>query len=91
MFRSVNLKRLMDILFAVKLLNTLKYDLISGWTPSMPGHYKHHLRFILHVGPMYLNLNLINIIFNPFSAGTVFRRQNLTSKDVRFWRLKTIV
>ena len=56
----------------------------------MPGHYKHHLRFILHVGPMYLNLNLINIIFNPFSAGTVFRRQNLTSKDVRFWRLKTL-
>ena len=24
------------------------------------------------------------------SAGTVFRRQNLTSIDVRFWRLKTI-
>ena len=30
------------------------------------------------------------IWFNPFSAGTVFRRQNLTSVDVRFWRLKTI-
>ena len=27
---------------------------------------------------------------DPFSAGTVFRRQNLTSVDVRFWRLKTI-
>ena len=26
---------------------------------------------------------------NPFNAGTVFRRQNLTSKDVIFWRLKT--
>ena len=27
---------------------------------------------------------------NPFSAGTVFIRQNLTSADVRFWRIKTI-
>ena len=27
---------------------------------------------------------------NPFSPGTVFRRQNLTSTDVRFWRIKTI-
>ena len=25
-----------------------------------------------------------------FSAGTDFRRQNLTSIDVRFWRLKSI-
>ena len=29
-------------------------------------------------------------IFNPLSAGTVFRRQNMTSVDVRFWRLKTV-
>ena len=29
-------------------------------------------------------------LFNSFSAGTDFRRQNLTSKDVRFWRLKTV-
>ena len=36
--------------------------------------------------------NLIQYIFNPFSAGTLLRRQNLTlsSTDVRFWRLKTI-
>ena len=27
---------------------------------------------------------------NPFSAGTVFIRQNLTSVDVRFWRINTI-
>ena len=26
----------------------------------------------------------------PFSAGTDFRRQNLTSVAVRFWRLKSI-
>ena len=29
----------------------------------------------------------IVIFCNSFSAGTVFRRQNLTSIDVRFWRL----
>ena len=28
--------------------------------------------------------------FNPFSAGTVFIRQNLTSTDVRFWCIKTV-
>ena len=28
--------------------------------------------------------------FKSFSAGIVFRRQNLTSVDVRFWRLKTV-
>ena len=27
---------------------------------------------------------------NPFRAGTVFMRQNLTSVDVRFWRVKTV-
>ena len=29
-------------------------------------------------------------LFNSFSAGIVFRRQNLMSRDVRFRRLKTI-
>ena len=28
--------------------------------------------------------------FNSFSAGTIFIRQNLTSTDVWFWRIKTI-
>ena len=28
--------------------------------------------------------------FDPFSAGTVFLRQNLASVDVIFWRIKTI-
>ena len=30
------------------------------------------------------------IQLNTFSAGTVFIRQNLTSTDVRFWRIKTV-
>ena len=29
-------------------------------------------------------------ISNSSSAGTIFRRQNLTSTDVRFWRLKSV-
>ena len=28
--------------------------------------------------------------FNSFGAGTVFIRQNLTSTNVRFWRIKTV-
>ena len=28
--------------------------------------------------------------FNPYSAGIDFRRQNLTSVDIKFWRLKSI-
>ena len=28
--------------------------------------------------------------FYPYSAGIDFRRQNLTSADVRFWRLMSI-
>ena len=31
------------------------------------------------------------MVYNPFIAGTVFIRQNLTSVDVRFWRIKTNV
>ena len=31
----------------------------------------------------------LRYFFNSFSAGTVFIRQNLTSADVRFWRIKT--
>ena len=29
-------------------------------------------------------------LINPYSAGSDFSRQNLTSTDVRFWRLKSI-
>ena len=33
---------------------------------------------------------MIEIIIKPHSAGIDFRRQNLTSVDGRFWRLKSI-
>ena len=36
-------------------------------------------------------MELIEILFNPYSAGIDVRRQNLTSVDVRFWRLKSIL
>ena len=29
-------------------------------------------------------------VTNPYNAGIDFSRQNLTSVDVRFWRLKSI-
>ena len=32
----------------------------------------------------------MKVLVNPHSARTDFRRQNLTSIDVRFWRLKSI-
>ena len=44
-------------------------------------------------GLVAINIVLWFIIFmglNPFSAGTVFIHQNLTSVDVRFWRIKTV-
>ena len=40
--------------------------------------------------PIVFNNILCSAEVNSFSAGTVFRRQNLTSKGVRFWRLKSI-
>ena len=40
--------------------------------------------------PPPLSLYIIAIALNPHSAGIVFRRQNLTSVDVRFWRPKSI-
>ena len=36
----------------------------------------------------YVSTTIINIFFN---AGTVFIRQSLTSTDVRFWRIKTVL
>ena len=33
---------------------------------------------------------LTNLVFNPYSAGIDGKRQNLTSVDVRFSRLKSI-
>ena len=34
--------------------------------------------------------HLCELTLNPYSAGIDFSRQNLTSVDVRFWRLKSI-
>ena len=35
-------------------------------------------------------MQLLAFNLNPYSAGIDFSRQNLTSVDVRFWRLKSI-
>ena len=39
---------------------------------------------------LYYGSTAIIIIFCSFSTGIDFRRQNLSSTDVRFWRLKSI-
>ena len=36
-----------------------------------------------------LEIQRVKYNVNPYSAGIDFRRQNLTSVDVRFWRLKS--
>ena len=43
-----------------------------------------------NVSPPYLTPCYVHAILNPFSARTVLIRQNLTSIEVRFWRLKTV-
>ena len=45
---------------------------------------------------IFLYWNIINIInniimINPYSAGIEFSRQKLTSVDVRFWPLNSIL
>ena len=49
-------------------------------------------RWVYHILWHYFHWNMLHasLVVNPFSAGTVFMRQNLTSVDVRFWRIKTI-
>ena len=37
-----------------------------------------------------IHLNTYVMALRPYSVGIDFRRQNLTSVDVRFWRLKSI-
>ena len=37
----------------------------------------------------YIN-DVLSVVLTLQAKGTVFRRQNMTSVDVRFWRLMTI-
>ena len=39
---------------------------------------------------MVANYSVAIDLLNPYSAGIDFSRQDLTSVDVRFWRLKSI-
>ena len=56
-------------------------DTLALQTPTMccEVHYAYSL---------YIKIYIFILEFNPFSAGTVFRRQNLTSTDVR--RLRAV-
>ena len=39
---------------------------------------------------IFMDVKNISTTFSSYSAGIDFSRQNLTSGDVRFWRLKSI-
>ena len=63
--------------------------MILAW--ACPFKYCEHSFFIL----VYLTIvcyvtNKRAVVVNPYSAGIDFTRPNLTSVDVRFWRLKSI-
>ena len=46
--------------------------------------------FLTTVFQLLDKLLLPTLALTPYSVGTDFSRQNLTSVDVRFWRLKSI-
>ena len=50
----------------------------------------HHVMELLIQYEFFHYQPFISLNETTFSSGTVFRRQNLTSKDVRYRRLKTI-
>ena len=54
----------------------------------------NHRKCLSQLFPVHLNTYVMGLgplwIFHTYSAGIDFGRQNLTSTDVRFWRLKTV-
>ena len=72
----------------------------SGWTHCDGGHegqsyctapYRTAQQYNRYTAHQYTKLfNLQFLQLNPYSAGIDFSRQNLTSVDDRFWRLKSI-
>ena len=56
--------------------------------------WNHHkslsLVFPIHLNTYDMGLRPLQIFFYFYSAGIDFSRQNLTSIDVRIWRLKSI-
>ena len=71
------------------------YNNVRIWSEVKNGTYNN---ILLEYGKQILNfvsicsnlqrMMLLNV--KHYSAGTDFKRQNLTSVDVRFWRLKSI-
>ena len=71
------------------------YNNVRIWSEVNNGTY-HNI--LLEYGKQIFNfvsicsnlqrMMLLNV--KPYSAGTDFKRQNLTSVDVRFWRLKSV-
>ena len=68
----------------------LKY--VSRWHDSQLNFTWVNIIQIWENGGQDFQILLIDVAFylNPYSAGIDFSRQNLTTVDVRFWRLKSI-
>ena len=75
--------------------------ILHGVQKNIPGRFlspdfitpTHEMLVFSSTGTVLYNHVKIHIelcLFNSYSAGIDFRRQNVTSVDVRFWRLKTI-
>ena len=72
-----------------------KFFLWKLWKPKLFfSVWKQHkclrLLFTIHLNTYGMGLRPLEIFLLLYSAGIDFSRQNLTSTDVRFWRLKSI-
>ena len=80
--RSANEKGSICLLY--KGAYTAFYIYKAVYCRAKPKYSAEYWTGELDAGPVYY------LHYNPYSAGTDFSRQNLTSVDVRFWRPKSI-
>ena len=81
----------MFLVYAISISTVFPFILSFNITPQSPTDQARYVWFpgVTHDADSYYFADHVYII-NPFSAGIDFRRQNLTSADVRFRRLKSI-
>ena len=77
--------------FYALTLRTLKYF----WRPKCFFQYEICINVSVMLFPLHFNTYVMGLrslgIFDAYSAGTDSRRQKLTSTDVRFQRLKSVL
>ena len=78
-----------------QLQMTRNVSFYEKYTSFIDIFHNHHTHIIKHSYNLQNSNLFISVVFsichvNSFRAGTVCRRQNPTSTDVRLWRLKTV-